>query len=198
VPRQTRPSRDTARSHTPDAPRAINGAAVSGDDPAVRPGPSTFLNGRRASANSMRLRPWPPRQRTGPVAANAAARDAARLVPGAPGRGPSLAPAVWLLPQHQHRPRPLRPRPHRRPPRSERHTRARPRTANPTQDPCRPKTSSAVSHVAAASRRIPTLSGRHDTPVPSPKVRSSPSWRPISVAYVTLVARCPARLLGAG
>jgi hypothetical protein len=66
VPRQTRPSRDTARSHTPPAPRAINNAAVSSDDPAVRPGPSTFLNGRLASATSMRLRPATEAANSGP------------------------------------------------------------------------------------------------------------------------------------
>ena len=54
MPRQTRPSRDTARSQTPDAPRAIECAAASSDVPAVLPRPWMFFNGRLASANSMR------------------------------------------------------------------------------------------------------------------------------------------------
>jgi len=35
VPRQARPSRDPARSHTPDAPRAEDSAGASSDVPAV-------------------------------------------------------------------------------------------------------------------------------------------------------------------
>ncbi len=51
MPRQTRPSRDTARSHTPDAPRAMDSAAASSDVPAVLPGPWMFFNGRLVSAD---------------------------------------------------------------------------------------------------------------------------------------------------
>ena len=48
--RQTRPSRDTARSHTPDAPRAIDAAAASSHVPAALPRPWMLFNGRLASA----------------------------------------------------------------------------------------------------------------------------------------------------
>ncbi len=51
MPRQTRPSRDTARSHTPDAPRAMDSAAASSDVPAVLPRPWMFFNGRLVSAD---------------------------------------------------------------------------------------------------------------------------------------------------
>jgi hypothetical protein len=54
VPRQTKPSRDTARSHTPDAPRAIDRAAASSDVLALPRNPWPFLNPRLASAHSMR------------------------------------------------------------------------------------------------------------------------------------------------
>jgi hypothetical protein len=49
VPRQARPSRDTARSPTPDAPRAIATAAASSNVPAARPCPSALFTGRLAS-----------------------------------------------------------------------------------------------------------------------------------------------------
>jgi hypothetical protein len=62
VPRQTRPSRDTARSHTPDAPRARNSAAASSNVPAARPGRWDFLNGL-ASLTSMRGRRGSPQGR---------------------------------------------------------------------------------------------------------------------------------------
>ena len=45
MPRQARPNRDTARSHTPGVPRAIDRAAASSGVPAVLPGPWNFLNG---------------------------------------------------------------------------------------------------------------------------------------------------------
>jgi hypothetical protein len=50
VPRHSRPSRHTARSHTPDAPRAIDSAAASSEGPAVLPRRQIFFNGL-ASAN---------------------------------------------------------------------------------------------------------------------------------------------------
>ena len=51
MPRHTKPSRDTARSHTPDAPRAIDAPAASSDVPAVLPRPWMFFNGRLAPAH---------------------------------------------------------------------------------------------------------------------------------------------------
>jgi hypothetical protein len=51
VPRHARPSRDTPRSHTPDAPRAIDAPAASSLVSAVLPRPWMFFNGRLAPAH---------------------------------------------------------------------------------------------------------------------------------------------------
>ena len=51
MPRHTKPSRDTARSHTPDAPRAIDAPAASSLLPATLPRPWMFFNRRLAPAH---------------------------------------------------------------------------------------------------------------------------------------------------
>jgi hypothetical protein len=53
VPRQASPSREIARSHTPDVPRAMAAAAASSDVPALLPSPSALFNGRSAPLPSM-------------------------------------------------------------------------------------------------------------------------------------------------
>jgi hypothetical protein len=57
VPRHSRPSRHTARSHTPDAPRAIDSAAACSELPAVPPGPRMFFNGLASARQYARAQP---------------------------------------------------------------------------------------------------------------------------------------------
>ena len=57
MPRHSRPSRDTARSHTPDAPRAIDSAAACSEVPAVLPRPGMFFNGLASARQYARARP---------------------------------------------------------------------------------------------------------------------------------------------
>ena len=82
----SRPSRDTARSHTPDAPRAIERAAACSEVPAVLPGPRIFFNGL-ASARQY-ARPQPPAQ-CRPARCRRPLTSAPPGRPGIPGDPPS-------------------------------------------------------------------------------------------------------------
>jgi len=57
VPRHSRPSRHTARSHTPDVPRAIDRAAACSEVPAVLPRRWMFFNGLASARQYARARP---------------------------------------------------------------------------------------------------------------------------------------------